>query len=135
MLDDNYKQLAGEPHFKWLNSNTFQQEAYVNREVQSDKGLHSKQNAQEGKVGSADAMEQGLNFRDREKTRIIMQAIQADPTLSANAKNVEVVTLNAQTTLRGHVNRIEGKQRIGEIAAKAGRPENVSNLLEVRPLR
>ncbi len=135
ILDDNFKQLAGEPHFKWLNNNTFQEESYVNREVQADNGLHSKQNAQEGIVRSADAMEQGLNFRDREKTRIIMQAIQADPTLSANAKNVEVVTYHAQTTLRGHVNTIAGKTRVGEIAAKAGRPENVSNLLEVRPLR
>jgi osmotically-inducible protein OsmY len=43
------------------------------------------------------------------------------------------VTLNAQTTLRGHVNTIEGKRRIGEIAMKAGRPENVSNQLQVRP--
>jgi hypothetical protein len=40
--------------------------------------------------------------------------------------------MNAQTTLRGHVNSIEGKYKIGEIAKKAGRPENVSNLLEVR---
>ena len=59
--------------------------------------------------------------------------IQADPTLSTTAKEIEVVTLNAQTTLRGHVNSVEGKQRIGEIAAKSGRAENVSNLLEVRP--
>ena len=78
-------------------------------------------------------MAQGQNFRDEQKTSRILQAIQADPALSANAKNVEVVTLNAQTTLRGHVNTAEGKRKIGEIAAKAGRPENVSNLLEVRP--
>jgi osmotically-inducible protein OsmY len=83
-------------------------------------------------VRNATAMDQGANFRDEQKTLRIQQAIQADPSLSANAKNIEVVTMNAQTTLRGHVNSIEGKYKIGEIAKKAGRPENVSNLLEVR---
>jgi len=135
VLDNSAVELAGQPHFKWLHGNktAFEQESYVNRKVEADNGLHSKQNAQEGIVKSATAMEQGQNFRDEQKTSRILQAIQADPTLSANAKNVEVVTLNAQTTLRGHVNSAEGKRRIGQIAAKAGRPENVSNLLEVRP--
>jgi osmotically-inducible protein OsmY len=47
---------------------------------------------------------------------------------------VEVGTLDGRVTLRGHVNTDEGKRVIGEIAAKAVRPENVSNLLEVRPV-
>ena len=135
ILDNSAAELAGQPHFKWLHGSqtAFEQESYVNRKVEADVGLHSRQNAQEGIVKSATPMEQGQNFRDEQKTGRILQAIQADPRLSANAKNVEVVTLNAQTTLRGHVNSAEGKRKIGEIAAKAGRPENVSNLLEVRP--
>ncbi len=137
VLDDTIAELAGEPHFKWLNgkSKSFKQESYVNREVEADKGLHSKQNAQEGIVHKSVSMEEGENFRDKQKTQLILQAIQADPTLSENAKNVEVVTLNGQTTLRGHVNTAAGKKRIGEIAMKAGQPENVSNLLEVRALK
>lgn len=134
VLDNTRAELKGEPSFKWTNARheAFQQEAYVNREVQADKGLHSKQSAQEGIVRNAIPMVQGQNFRDEQKTNLIKQRIQADPSLSTHAKNVEVVTLNAQTTLRGHVNTIEGKFKIGEIAKKAGRPENVSNLLEVR---
>jgi len=135
VVDNNYEQLAGEPRFKWLNSNSFQQEAYVNRQVQADKGLHSKQNANEGRVRNATAMERGEDYRDRAKTARIQQAIQADSSLSANAKNIEVVTLNGQTTLRGHVNAAEGKRKVGAIAAELGRPENVSNLLVVRPRR
>lgn len=135
VVDDNFKQLAGEPHFNWLSDGSFAQESYVNRDVQADKGLHSKQNAQSGKVRNATAMEQGTDFRDRQKTASINQAIQADPSLSSNAKNIEVVTLHAQTTLRGRVNTAEGKRRIGEIAAKLGRPENVSNQLVVQELR
>jgi sporulation protein YlmC with PRC-barrel domain len=135
VVDDNYKQLAGEPSFKWLSNGSFQEESYVNREVQADGGLHSKQNVQEGKVHNATAMQQGPDFRDQQKTARINQSIQADPSLSSNAKHIEVVTLHAQTTLRGHVNTAEGKIRVGEIAAKLGRPEDVSNLLEIRPLR
>jgi sporulation protein YlmC with PRC-barrel domain len=137
VLNDSLAELAGEPHFKWLNAGhtEFKQEAYVNQDVKADGGLHSRQNAAEGRVGHSNAMEQGKNSRDEQKTRRIVNAIAADSTLSANAKNIEVATLNSQTTLRGHVNSPEGKRRIGEIAEQAGRPENVSNLLEVRPAR
>lgn len=135
ILDSTAVEFAGVPEFKWSgkDQDSFQQEAYVNREVQADGGRHSRQSAQQGRVRNATAMEEGESFRDDQKTQRILQAIQADPSLSAHAKGVEVVTLNAQTTLRGQVNSIEGKYKIGEIAKKFGRPENVSNLIEVRP--
>jgi sporulation protein YlmC with PRC-barrel domain len=112
VLDNTRAELKGEPSFKWTDSShrAFQQEAYVNREVQADKGLHSKQSAQEGIVRNATSMDQGESFRDEQKTARIKQAIQADPTLSAHAKDIEVVTLHAQTTLRGHVNSIKGQR-------------------------
>lgn len=136
VLDNSATELAGQPHFKWLHGSrtAFQQESYVNRKVEADDGLHSRQNAQEGIVKAATAMEQGLNYRDRTKTARIQQAIRSDASLSANSADIEVVTLNAQTTLRGHVHRESDKQKIGRLAASAGRPENVSNHLEVRPL-
>ena len=135
VLDNTKVEQAGEPRFKWLGGNqtSFQQEAYVNREVQTNNSHNSKQNVQKGNASHVHSMVEGESFRDEEKTRLIKQAIQADRSLSAQAKNVEVVTLNAQVTLRGHVNTVEGKRRIGEIAMKAGRPENVSNQLQVRP--
>lgn len=133
VLDESLAGLAGNPHFKWRDGNqsSFQQETYVNREVQADSGLHSRQNAQAGIVKTSESMEQGTNFRDEQVSGRILQAIQADPSLSANAKNVEVVTLNGQITLRGHVNTAEGRRRIGEIAVNVGRSENVSNQLKV----
>ncbi len=136
ILDSSAAELVGEPRFRWLNSKktSYQEETYVNRDVQADKGFHSEQNAAEGKARSSITMEQGDNFRDKQKTALIKQAIRSDPNLSANAKNVEVSTLNAQTTLRGHVNTEADKARIGVIAVQAGRAENVSNLLEVRPV-
>jgi len=70
---------------------------------------------------------------DRDITSRIYAAIRADASLSQNAQNVEVGTLNRRITLRGHVNTEEGKRAIGNIAASIGAPEDVSNLLEVRP--
>lgn len=135
LLNNTVAEFAGEPQFQWQGgrNESFQQESYVNREVQADKGLHSRQSAQEGIVRNSIPMAQGQSFRDVQKTSRIKQAIQADPSLSAHAKNVEVVSVNGQITLRGHVNTVEGKRRIGEIAAQGGRAENVSNLLEIRP--
>ena len=71
---------------------------------------------------------QGANFRDVQKTGKINQGVQS----TSNANNVQVTTLNAQTTLRGRVNSVAEKDKIGEIARQAGRPENVSNQIEVR---
>jgi len=135
ILDSSMNELAGEPHFRWNDSSrtSYQEEAYVNRDVKADNGLHSKQSAQEGIVKKSIPMEEGDSFRDEQKTALIKRTIQADSSLTAHCKNVEVVTLHAQTTLRGHVSSIESKQRIGAIAMQAGRPENVSNLIEVRP--
>ncbi len=108
--------LSDEPHFKWLNAQrtSYREEKYVNRDETSQ------------------AMEQGKNYRDRQKTSRIRSAIQQDSSLSSSARQIEVVTLNTQTTLRGRVGSQEEKQRLGEIAIKAGRLENVSNQIEVR---
>jgi len=116
ILDDTKTEVADEPHFRWTNrSHTeYQEETFVNR----DSGPGSR--------------EQGQNYRDREKTSRIRQVIQNERGLSADARNIQVTTLNAQTTLSGSVSSNSAKQRIGAIAASAGRAENVSNLLTVR---
>ena len=114
----------------------FQQETYSNTKVAANDGVNTRQNVQEGTANTYTPLVQGTSFRDVEKTYQIYAAMRADASLSRNAQNVEVGTLNGRVTLRGHVNTEEGKRVIGEIAAKAGLalPENVSNLLEVRPL-
>ncbi|OYW17821.1 MAG: hypothetical protein B7Z52_06100 [Burkholderiales bacterium 12-64-5] len=137
VLDENFASLIDQPHFKWIGGTrqSYQQEGYVNTQVRADGGRHSKQNAQDRVVAQATPMGQGMNFRDVKKTHQINRGIQASSHLSAKAKNVEVVTVNAQTTLRGRVNTTADRSKIGAIAAAAGRPENVSNQLEVRAVR
>ena len=115
VLDDTLNDLADEPKFKWTDGSrkSYREEAYVNRDSGSS------------------AMEQGASHRDQQKTARVMALIQADPTLSGQAGGIHVATLNAQTTLRGHVNSSEAKRKAGDLAMQAGRPENVSNQLEV----
>ena len=114
--DTSNVNLDDEPRFKWLNSRrtSYKEEQYVNRDKTSE------------------AMDQGANFRDRQKTSRILSAIRTDSRLSASARNIQVVTQNAQTTLRGRVGSAAEKRILGEIAVQAGRLENVSNQIEVR---
>ncbi len=135
-----------EPRFQWtapdmkssehqeIYSN-YQQETYANSKVAANHGVNTRQNVQAGSATTYSPLAQGSSFADVDKTRRIYAAMRAETTLSPNAQNVEVGTLNGRITLRGHVNTEEGKRAIGRIAATAGRPENVSNLLEVRPAK
>ncbi len=52
--------------------------------------------------------------------------------MSVNAKNVKIITIDGQVTLRGPVNTAEEKRLIGEIADRIARSENVDNQLEVK---
>ena len=135
ILDDSFVGLPNRPHFQWVDGSrtSFRQESYVNREVLADDGLHSRQNASAGIVNRSIPMEEGDSFRDEKKTRQINELIRGDASLSRNALDIEVATLNAQTTLRGHVRTEATRRKIGQLAEKYWRSENVSNLLEVRP--
>lgn len=116
--DASYVDVADKPLFQWNGDDrrTFKQEAFVNRDLG---------------VAAGKPLRQGSDARDRDKTARIRAAIQADPTLSAAAGNVEIATWHSLTTLRGNVNTSAIREKIGEIAQNAGRAENVSNLIQV----
>lgn len=124
VLDDSPAQLAGLPRFRWtgMGKNSYEEEKYTNRAGTKD-----------GKPMRISGMEQGENYRDRQKTALIRELIQSASGLSRSGRAVQVATLNAQTTLRGQVSTEVEKARIGQIAMDAGRLENVSNLITVRP--
>jgi sporulation protein YlmC with PRC-barrel domain len=123
ILDDTQVQLDGEPRFRWSDSSqtAYREEQYVNRAGSVD-----------GKTMRAAGMEQGDDFRDRQKTALIRERLQSASGLSSSGRAVQVATLNAQTTLRGQVSTEAEKAQIGQIAKQAGRAENVSNLITVR---
>ena len=51
--------------------------------------------------------------------------------MSTNAKNVKIITIDGQVTLRGPVNTAEEKRLIGEIANRIAQAGHVDNQLEV----
>ena len=152
-IDLSKQAFKNEPRFKWTfgsgspfhwayrdtpafygnRNDFFRLETYSNTKVATNDSVNTRQNVQEGTANTYIPLVQGTSFSDVDITRKIYSAMQADTSLSQNAKNVEVGTRNGRITLRGHVNSEAGKRVIGKIAATAGSPENVSNLLEVRP--
>jgi osmotically-inducible protein OsmY len=69
--------------------------------------------------------------RDVDMTRRIRKALMADKTLSTNAQNIKIVTLNGRTTLRGPVRDAGEQDRILKKASKVVGRTNVENQLEV----
>ena len=130
------KDFYHEPGFQWAAGDfpRFEQQTYSNTKIRANRGVNTRQNFQEGSASSYTPLVQGPSFSDVDITYRIYSQMRAEASLSQNAQNVEVATRNRRITLRGHVNTDAAKRLIGEIAARVGRPENVSNLLEVRPL-
>jgi hypothetical protein len=69
--------------------------------------------------------------QDVDKTRRIRKAIMSDKSLSTNAQNIKIVTLNGRTTLRGPVKNVAEQQSILKKARKVVGTKNVENQLEV----
>lgn len=76
--------------------------------------------------------DQGNSKADLDMTASIRKEIMADKAMSVNAQNVKIITNAGKVALRGPVNTADEKRRIGEIAEKYARPENIDNQLEVK---
>ncbi|QDK37249.1 BON domain-containing protein [Bdellovibrio sp. NC01] len=68
---------------------------------------------------------------DVELTRRIRSQLTADSTLSTNAQNVKIITLNGHVTLRGPVDNAKEKQKIEQVAKSVSGTKNVDNQIEV----
>jgi len=99
-------------------------------------------------AGNTDADNTGKNVRDKngatvtpmdqsEKeadvmlTQKIRQAVVADDSLSTNAKNVKIVTIDGAVTLRGPVDSVAERTRIEQLARQIAGPKNVTNQIEL----
>ena len=83
-------------------------------------------------IASLTPMDQGTSTEDRRMTQQIRQAIVKNSSLSFNAKNVKVITLNGKVTLRGPVNSDEERSTIDAAAKKIAGETQVENQLEIR---
>jgi hyperosmotically inducible protein len=75
--------------------------------------------------------DQGGNASDRDLTAAIRRAIVEDDSLSTNAHNVKIVTVDSVVTLRGPVKSAAEKAAVASKAEKATGVKRVDNQLEV----
>lgn len=68
---------------------------------------------------------------DVETTRLIRQELVGNNDLSAEAKNITVVTLNNTVTLRGSVATEEEKQKIAETVETVASQHQINNEIQV----
>lgn len=81
--------------------------------------------------GALTPMDQG-GGKDRDITAAIRRAVMADGSLSFNAKNVKIITINGKVTLRGPVKSDAERSTIEAKAKAAPGVGEVDNQLEVK---
>jgi osmotically-inducible protein OsmY len=77
------------------------------------------------------AMDQSNRPEDLNLTREIRKAIMSDDSLSMEAKNIKIITLNGAVTLRGPVKTSQEKDTIVAKATEIARNTKVNNELEI----
>lgn len=77
------------------------------------------------------AENQGMNERDTELTRRVREQIVAQEDLSVNAKNVKIISQNGRITLKGTVDSVQERSKVGAIARKVSGAKSVVNQTEV----
>ena len=75
--------------------------------------------------------DQSSDKADVELTRRIRKAVVADKSLSTNAHNIKIITVNGMVTLRGPVKNEKEKTKIVAKAQKLAGAKQVENQLEV----
>jgi hyperosmotically inducible periplasmic protein len=75
--------------------------------------------------------DQSENQADRTLTQQVRRELMADKSLSTDAKNIKIITMNGVVTLRGPVNTLQEKSTIEAKAQSVAGPNNVDSQLEV----
>ena len=76
-------------------------------------------------------MDQAENEADRTITQQIRKAVVADDSLSTNAKNIKIITVNGVVTLRGPVKSEQEKTKVASAAQKVAGVTKVDNQIEI----
>jgi osmotically-inducible protein OsmY len=83
----------------------------------------------------ATADQRKMSPSDRALTQRIRKAIHHDRSLSNYGRNIKIYMKNGKVALRGPVRSEEEKYNLGTKAAQVAGQENVSNQLEVTPVK
>jgi osmotically-inducible protein OsmY len=93
---------------------------------------NTKRNERDRDSAAVTPVDQGNNESDLKITQQIRQAVMSDNSLSFNAKNAKIITVNGKVTLRGAVASDAERTAIGNAATRVVGPTHVENLLEVK---
>lgn len=74
---------------------------------------------------------QSENAADRTITQRIRQAVMEDDSLSTNAKNIKIITIDGVVTLRGVVNNDRERNEIARKISSISGVRNVDNQIEI----
>ncbi len=144
VMDTSKELLANSPHFKNSQWPDFDQTNYIGGVYRAynlepyfttshvSEADNSRRNVSERDDRTLTPIDQGNNQSDINTTAQIRKEIIAEDGMSTNAKNVKIITVDGQVTLRGPVNTAEEKRRIGDIANRIANTGNVDNQLEVQ---
>ena len=76
--------------------------------------------------------DQSNSSADLKTTQAIRQALMKDSELSTTAKNIKIITNNAQVTLRGPVKNAQAKAKIDQLARSAAGGAKIDDQLDVK---
>ena len=140
-LDTTREALKTSPHFKsseWSQATDPSRisEVYSSYHVRPYFGAmemgQGAQNVRERTYNTPSSSEQ-RNNADLDTSEQIHKNLMADTSLSAEARNVKILTSDGKVTLTGVVNTEDEKRLVGEAAAKIAGADKVDNRLDVRP--
>ena len=76
--------------------------------------------------------DQSNSAADLKITQAIRQSLMKDSELSTTAKNIKIITNNAQVTLRGPVKNAQEKAKIDQLARSAAGGAKIDDQLDVK---
>jgi hyperosmotically inducible protein len=92
---------------------------------------NSKMNERDRVESTVNAQDQGTSKADVELTRKIRQAVVKQKSLSADAQNIKIITINGMVTLKGPVKSMTEKNQIEKIANGIAGAPKVASQIEV----
>jgi len=143
-LDASKEMLANSPHFKANQWPDFGQVGYAGGVYRAYNVApyfniapaaepdNTARNVRDRNNATLTPLDQGNSPADLTTTAQIRQEIIADESMSTNAKNVKIITIDGHVTLRGPVSSDAERRLIGEIADRIAQAGNVDNQLEVQ---
>lgn len=93
---------------------------------------NTKVNKRDRQAGQQTADQQKNNKADLETTRQIRKAIVADKSLSTDAHNIKIITVNGKVTLKGPVRSEDEKGKVEKIATDVAGAGNVVDQIDIQ---